>query len=80
MLPNDALDGDLGALDVVSTDEIRSAFTGLDALVEKAGFPNLADPHILNLWFSDGTATRRTAGAISNGTGGDTTAFTNTPV
>ena len=53
MLPDDDLDGDLGALDVVSMDEIRSAFTWLDGLVEKAGFSNLADryatlPHLLS--------------------------------
>lgn len=54
MLPDDDLDGDLGTLDVVSMDEIWSAFTGLDGLVEKAGFPNLADPEVLKIWFSDG--------------------------
>lgn len=54
MLPDDDLDGDLGRLDVVSMDEIRSAFTGLDRLIEKVGFPNLADPNVLKIWFSDG--------------------------
>jgi hypothetical protein len=54
MLPDDDLDGDLGTLDVVSMDEIRSAFTGLDGLVEEAGFPNLADPQVLKIWFPDG--------------------------
>jgi hypothetical protein len=54
MLPDDDLDGDLGTLDVISMDEIRSAFTGLDGLVEEAGFPNLADPQVLKIWFSDG--------------------------
>ena len=44
MIPDDDLDGDLGTLDVASMDEIRSAFTGLDGLVENAGFPALADP------------------------------------
>ena len=54
MLPDDDLDGDLGTLDVASMDEIRSAFTGLDGLVEKAGFPALADPRVLKVRFSDG--------------------------
>ena len=54
MLPDDDLDGDLGTLDVASMDEIRSAFTGLDGLVEKAGFPTLADPKVLKVRFSDG--------------------------
>ena len=54
MLPDEDLDGDLGRLDVVSMDEIRSTFTRLDGLVENAGFPNLADPEVLKIWFSDG--------------------------
>ena len=54
MLPDDDLDGDLGTLDVASMDVIRSAFTGLDGLVENAGFPTLADPRVLKVRFSDG--------------------------
>ena len=54
MLPDDDLDGDLGTLDVVSMDEIRAAFTGLDGLVANAGLPNLADPQVLKIRFSDG--------------------------
>jgi hypothetical protein len=55
MLPDDDLHGDLGRLDAVSMDEIRSACTGFDGRVENAGFPNLADPQVLKIWFSDGT-------------------------
>jgi hypothetical protein len=54
MLPDDDLDGDLGTLDVASLDEIRSAFVGLDGLVDRVGFPNLADPEVLQVRFSDG--------------------------
>lgn len=54
MLPDEDLDGDLGTLDVVSMDEIRAAVTGLDGLVENAGFPDLADPQVLKIRFSDG--------------------------
>jgi hypothetical protein len=54
MLPHEDLDGDLGTLDVGSMDEIRSTFVGLDGLIDGAGFPNLADPEVLRVWFSDG--------------------------
>ena len=54
MLPDDDLDGDLGKLDVVSMDEIRTPFTGLDGIVERAGVPNLADPAVLKVWCADG--------------------------
>jgi hypothetical protein len=54
MIPDDDLDGDLGTLDVAWIDENRSAFTGLDGLAEKAGFPALADPRVLTVRFSDG--------------------------
>lgn len=54
MLPDDDLDGDLGALDVVAMDQVRAAFTGLDGLVEAAGFQNLADPETVHVYFSDG--------------------------
>jgi hypothetical protein len=54
MLPDDDLDGDLRTLDVASMDRIRSAFTGLDGLVENAGFPTLADPEVLKIRFADG--------------------------
>lgn len=53
MRPAD-VDGDLGTLDVASMDRIRSAFTGLDGLVEAAGFRNLADPAVVEVHFSDG--------------------------
>lgn len=54
MLPADDLDGDPGPLDVVAMDEIRSAFTGLDALVDAAGFENPADPSVVRVHFADG--------------------------
>lgn len=54
MLPDDDLDGDLGTLDVASMDDIRSTVTGLDGLVARAGFPNLADPQVLEIHFADG--------------------------
>lgn len=54
MVPDDDLDGDLGTLDVAAMDEVRSAFTGLDGLIEGAGFQNLADPEMVHVYFSDG--------------------------
>lgn len=54
MVPDDDLDGELGTLDVVAMDEIRSAFTGLDGLIEAAGFQNPADPEMVHVYFSDG--------------------------
>jgi len=44
-------------------DEIRSTFTDFDGLVEKAGFPNLADPEVLRVTIPSSTA-RYTAGLI----------------
>lgn len=54
MLPDDDLDDDLGTLDVVAMDQVRAAFTGLDGLIEAAGFLNLADPETVHVYFSDG--------------------------
>jgi hypothetical protein len=54
MLPDGDLDGELGTLDVVAMDEVRSTFTGLDGLNEAAGFRNLADPEAVYVYFSDG--------------------------
>lgn len=52
--PPEDVDGDLGRLDVAAMDRIRSAFTGLDGLIEAAGFENLADPREVHARFSDG--------------------------
>jgi len=54
MLPHDDVDGELGTFDVVAMDRIRSAFTGLDGLIETAGFRNLADPELVRIRFADG--------------------------
>lgn len=54
MLPDDDLDGDIGTLDVVAMDQVPAAFTGLDGLIEAAGFQNLADPEMAHVYFSDG--------------------------
>lgn len=54
LLPDDDLDGDLGTLDVIAMDEVRSAFTGLDGLIEAAGFQNPADPTVVTVYFTDG--------------------------
>jgi len=53
LLPDDDLDG-LGTVDVVSMDETRSTFTGLDGLVENAGFPNFTKQAVLKVRFADG--------------------------
>lgn len=54
MLPDTDVDGELGTLDVAAMDEVRSAFTGLDGLIEAAGFENPADPERVCVYFSDG--------------------------
>ena len=54
MVFDDDLDGDLGTLDVVAMDEVRAAFTGLDGLIERAGFKDLADPTVVHVYLSDG--------------------------
>jgi hypothetical protein len=54
MLPDDDLDGELGTLDVVAMDELRSAFRGLDGLIEAAGFQDPADPSVVHVYFQDG--------------------------
>ncbi len=54
MVPDEDLDGDLGTLDVVAMDEVRSAFTGLDGLIDAAGFRNPADPEVVHVYFADG--------------------------
>lgn len=54
MLPDEDLDGELGTLDVVAMDEVRSAFTGHDGLIEAAGFPNPADPSVVYVYLTDG--------------------------
>ena len=54
MITGDDLDGDLGRLDVIAMDEVRSAFTGLDGLISAAGFENPVDPATVHVYFSDG--------------------------
>lgn len=54
MLSDDDLDGDLGTVDVTAMDEVRSAFTGLDGLIDAVGFEDLADPEAVYVFFSDG--------------------------
>lgn len=54
MLPDDDLDGELGTLDDIAMDEVRSAFTGLDGLIDGVGFQNLADPGGVHVYFTDG--------------------------
>lgn len=54
MLPDDDLDGEPGTLDVIAMDEVRSAFTGLDGLIDGVGFQNLADPKSVHVYFTDG--------------------------
>lgn len=54
MIPGDDVDGELGTLDVVAMDEIRSAFTGLDGLIDEAGFQDPVDPKEVHVYFSDG--------------------------
>lgn len=54
MLPDTDVDGELDTLDVAAMDVVRSAFTGLDALIEAAGFENLADPERVCVYLSDG--------------------------
>ena len=66
MLSDDDLDGDLGTLDVVSMDKIRSTFTRLDGFVEEAGFPNLADPKVQTVTRPSSTA-RNTAVLVPQG-------------
>lgn len=54
MLPGNDIDGELGTLDVIAMDEVRSAFTGLDGLIDGVGFQNLADPRAVQVYFVDG--------------------------
>lgn len=54
MILDEDLDGDLGTLDVVSLNEIRSTFTGLDGLIDVARFEDPIDPVELQIHFSDG--------------------------
>lgn len=54
MIPDDDLDGELGTLDVIAMDNVRSAFTGLDGLIQEAGFQNLADPDLVQISIADG--------------------------
>lgn len=54
MNPADDLDGDPGPLDVAAMDEFRSAFAGLDGLIEATGFENPADPRVVCIRLSDG--------------------------
>lgn len=51
---DDDIDGELGTLDVAAMDEIRSAFTGLDGLIDAAGFENPVDPKLVRVSFADG--------------------------
>lgn len=54
MIPGDEIDGDLGRLDVIAMDEIRSAFTDLDGLIRAAGFETPADPETVHVYLADG--------------------------
>jgi hypothetical protein len=54
MVPGDDLDGDLGTLDVAAMDEVRRTVTGLDGLIETAGFENPADPRLVRVVVDDG--------------------------
>lgn len=48
------IDGELGTLDPIAMDEIRAAFIGLDGLIDDVGFPNPADPAVVQVTFADG--------------------------
>lgn len=48
------IDGELGTLDPIAMDEIRAAFVGLDGLIDDVGFPNPADPAVVQVTFADG--------------------------
>ena len=76
MLPEDDLDGNLGTLDVVAMDEVRSAFRGLDGLIEAAGFRNPADPRVVHVYFEDGIGDATDCRFDIRGIGGATTAST----
>ncbi|WP_311174092.1 hypothetical protein [Halobellus ordinarius] len=56
MAPQTDIEGNVGPIDDVALDRIRTVFTRLDGLVETAGFDSRLDPTKLEVQFSDGIA------------------------
>jgi hypothetical protein len=48
------IEGDVGPIDDVALDQIRSVFTRIDGLVESAGFDSRLDPTKLEIRLADG--------------------------